>query len=494
MRYFSMFTGIGGFEIGIKQANKSYREYLSEQSRSREYIRQGWNISDNQMQWDKTEQQEYISENNSSRSSGNVECNCEEKAIRDSERDKSISEGYEGQLYNKTDSRNAESFIDSSGTLFQDRCEQGNTFSDDMGQDENDIEIRRQIRQTSERVLRERDGIRDDEESLQSGKGKPNFKEWECIGYSEIDRHAIGVFERHFPDIKNYGDATKIVPEELPDFDMLCGGFPCQSFSIAGKRQGFQDTRGTLFHEVLRIVEVKRPRFIFLENVKGLLSIDNGRCFHTIITSLQKLGYNIEWEVLNSKYFGVPQNRERVFIIGHLRGTPSRQVFPIGQGSFEIDKTPKQVSSAIHAGYYKQGGRDQQYIPVNATYRHPMEGFDGYDDMSPAIKSSQGSGNQIIVRPIALDLYNNKAHTDRTPALTEPHHNNLRMMVDNRIRRLTPVECERLQGFPDDWTRYDKNGKEVSDTQRYKMCGNAVTTNVIQAIVEKLIWRTPNET
>lgn len=325
------------------------------------------------------------------------------------------------------------------------------------------------------------------------GRTYTNDKGWQCIGFSEIDKHAIATFESHFPDIKNYGDATKINPSELPDFDMLCGGFPCQSFSIAGKRKGFQDTRGTLFHEILRIAKAKRPRLLFLENVKGLLSADDGRCFATIISSLDELGYDVEWQVLNSKYFGVPQNRERVFIIGHLRGESSRQVFPIGESSTKNMET--QTVGTIKAGYYKVGydnpvirthslqprSKDRpsykkaieaglsapggsghlskddgtsycldsgntQAIEINATYRHAMDGFKGYNNLSPAIKSSEGSGNQILI---------------------------------NKIRRLTPTECERLQGFPDNWTI-------GSDTQRYKQCGNAVTVNVIEAIAEKI--------
>jgi len=140
----------------------------------------------------------------------------------------------------------------------------------------------------------------------------------ECIGYSEIDKYAIQTYEKHF-NHKNYGDITKINPKQLPDFDLLCGGFPCQSFSVAGLRGGFEDTRGTLFFEIARIIREKQPRFLLLENVKGLLSHDKGRTFATIISTLNELGYDCEWQVLNSKNFGVPQNRERVFIIGHIR-------------------------------------------------------------------------------------------------------------------------------------------------------------------------------
>ena len=150
-----------------------------------------------------------------------------------------------------------------------------------------------------------------------------------CIGYSEIDKYAIKVYERNFPNVKNYGDITKINAKELPDFDCLVGGFPCQAFSIAGKRKGFEDTRGTLFFDLARILRAKQPRLFVFENVKGLLSHDGGRTFKTIIQTIDELGYDCQWQVLNSKNFGVPQNRERVYIVGHRRGTRRPDVFPI---------------------------------------------------------------------------------------------------------------------------------------------------------------------
>ena len=149
-----------------------------------------------------------------------------------------------------------------------------------------------------------------------------------CVGYSEIDKYADQIYQKHFGG-RNYGDATKINAKELPDFELLVGGFPCQAFSVAGKRAGFNDTRGTLFFDIARICKEKRPQHLVLENVKGLLSHDSGKTFQTILGVLADLGYFVEWQVLNSKYFGVPQNRERVFIVGHLGGEPRRKVFPI---------------------------------------------------------------------------------------------------------------------------------------------------------------------
>ena len=140
-----------------------------------------------------------------------------------------------------------------------------------------------------------------------------------CIGFSEIDKYASELLRAKWPNIKNYGDATKINPNELPDFDMLCGGFPCQAFSIAGKRRGFDDTRGTLFFEIARIVKIKRPKTLLLENVKGLLNHNKGETFRTILQTLSELGYRTQCMVTNSKFFGVPQNRARVFIIVWLK-------------------------------------------------------------------------------------------------------------------------------------------------------------------------------
>ena len=140
-----------------------------------------------------------------------------------------------------------------------------------------------------------------------------------CVGYSEIDKYARSIYEKHYPNHIEYGDATEIKTEELPDFDLLVGGFPCQAFSIAGKRKGFNDTRGTLFFEIARSLREKRPRYFLLENVKGLLSHDKGKTFQTILGVLSELGYDVEWEVLNSKNFGVPQNRERIFFKGYSR-------------------------------------------------------------------------------------------------------------------------------------------------------------------------------
>ena len=156
----------------------------------------------------------------------------------------------------------------------------------------------------------------------------------ECIGFCEIDKFARASYKAiHNTEGEiELHDITTVTDEEIRaigQVDVICGGFPCQAFSIAGARRGFEDTRGTLFFEIARFASILKPKYLFLENVKGLLNHDRGNTFKTILGALDGLGYDVEWQVLNSKNFSVPQNRERVFIIGHLRGQRTRRVFPI---------------------------------------------------------------------------------------------------------------------------------------------------------------------
>lgn len=284
-----------------------------------------------------------------------------------------------------------------------------------------------------------------------------NARQVLCVGYSEIDKYAIKVYEKQFKGVKNYGDITKINADELPDFDCLVGGFPCQAFSIAGKRKGFEDTRGTLFFDLARILRAKQPRLFVFENVKGLLSHDSGRTFKTIIQTIDELGYDCQWQVLNSKNFGVPQNRERVYIVGHLRGTPRPEVFPI-TGMDKEDYRGRATATGINNA---SRGYEARKEPI-----------------ANALRAGQMGSKNIIY-----------SKTIRSGGRSSPHGSKQNWDsydVEGRIRRLTPKECERLQGFPDNWTAQGTDGA-ISDTQRYKMCGNAVTTKVVQAVFERIL-------
>ncbi len=169
-----------------------------------------------------------------------------------------------------------------------------------------------------------------DHSELRCEQGGRRRAAFSCVGYYEIDKYAIQTYNKNFGSNFKQGDITKVRSEDIPEHDLLCAGFPCQSFSIAGKRGGFKDTRGTLFFEIARILRDKRPKMVLLENVKGLLSHDGGRTFGVILNTLRELGYVGQYEVLNSKNFGVPQNRERIFIFG-FRGERCPKVFPLGK-------------------------------------------------------------------------------------------------------------------------------------------------------------------
>jgi len=293
--------------------------------------------------------------------------------------------------------------------------------------------------------------------SLPKGRDKEGRHGAACVGFSEIDKYAIAIYQHHYPEHKNYGDATKIDPETIPDFDLLVGGFPCQAFSIAGKRGGFEDTRGTLFFDIARILKVKRPRQFVLENVKGLLSHDDGRTFKTIIAALAELGYCVEWQVLNSKNFGVPQNRERVFIVGHLGGIRGGQVFPIEPCYSENNQGSADIANCLDANYFKGpsagfGGKGRTMVGTLRTHKDG-EGFRKIQSgMSPAI-------------PARARQNGRRMKEDGEPAFTCTAQDQHGVFDGARIRRLTPTECERLQAFPDGWTKFgvfipeNKNGK-----------------------------------
>lgn len=316
--------------------------------------------------------------------------------------------------------------------------------------------------------------------SLFSGIGGFEYgiaKYAKCVGCSEIDRYARAIYKFHYPEHKNYGDARTINTSELPDFDLLVAGFPCQSFSIAGKRQGFMDTRGTLFFEIKRILSDKRPRYFLLENVKGLLSHDDRKTFVTIIRVLSDVGYRIQWQVLNSKDYGLAQNRERIFIIGNLREIPRPEIFPISEES----KNDNRIV-----------GKEIGMCLVRELTKNQAQGMRVYSSEGLSVQITSESGGWgpktgLYAVPIKY-LNRNQKNYKGDYSFVIDRVNTGGILKDSKIRKLTPVECERLQGFPDNWTQYgiiegEKVG--VSDTQRYKCLGNAVSTSVITRIMQK---------
>lgn len=315
----------------------------------------------------------------------------------------------------------------------------------------------------------------------------------ECVWANEWNKYASKIYRKQLGEVDTR-DITTVPTGEIPDHDLLVGGFPCQAFSIAGKRRGFDDTRGTLFFEIARILKDKQPKFFILENVKGLLSHDNGFTFKTIISTLTELGYDLQWQVLNSKNFGVPQNRERVFIVGHIRGQPRPEVFPIrkstglstessGQGEVENRIAPA-VTSNLKRGVHSGG---EAYIAQLNHPRHSNNRIYNPDGLAPTLHLKTGGWQEPKVaipvltpdRPIKRQN-GRRFKEDGEPSFTLTGQDKHGVSDGMRIRRLTPTECERLQGFPDGFT------EGVSDTQRYKCLGNAVSVPVVEAIARRL--------
>lgn len=354
----------------------------------------------------------------------------------------------------------------------------------------------------------------------------------ECVAFCEIDKFARASYKAiHNTEGEiELHDITQVTDEEIRSIghvDAICGGFPCQAFSIAGNRRGFEDTRGTLFFEIARFASILKPKYLFLENVKGLLNHDKGNTFEVILSALDELGYDVEWQVLNSKDFGVPQNRERVFIIGHLRGKRGRKIFPIGGNGATIDCEQPKINKV---GNIEKKGKSQsgdvvsvdslaptlcstttQKDPLkillagNLPGSHEQNGrvYDP-DGISPTLNTMQGGDRQpkIRVREATKQGYA-EASVGDSVNLSHPNSKTRRGRVGEgvantivtgdsqgvvtpnfRIRKLTPRECWRLQGFPD-WA-FDKAQEVNSNSQLYKQAGNSVTVNVIKEIARYL--------
>lgn len=283
-----------------------------------------------------------------------------------------------------------------------------------------------------------------------------------CIFSSDIDKWANKTYFLNFNEYPQ-GDITKISSENIPDHDILCAGFPCQSFSIGGYRKGFCDTRGTLFFEIERILKDKLPKAFILENVRGLVNHDKGKTFNIIKKSLQNLGYSIFYEIINSKDFGIPQNRERIYIVGFL-GQINEFKFPIPKkekvNAYEfLEKDPKgfQITETAnkhlekHYANFKVKKKINKDYPIFATEIRPSRCSFRNDGISPCLTAKMGTGG-----------------------------NNVPVLVDEK-RKLTVRECLRLQGFPDTYKIKENY------SQSYKQVGNSVTVPIIRSIGEEMI-------
>jgi len=296
---------------------------------------------------------------------------------------------------------------------------------------------------------------------------------FKCVFTSEINPHCQQVYETNFGE-KPFGDITKINPADIPDFDILLGGFPCQPFSISGKKMGFEDTRGTLFFDICQIIDSKQPKVVVLENVKHLIHHDKGRTFTVIIKDLMDLGYNVAHKILNAKDFGLPQNRERIFIIAtknhyfdFAKLKKKKKVilrdFLDTEGDFEfidkseytlIDIPKKQESGLLFVGYrnkntWKNGIRENTEH-LSRVHRQPNRIY-SIDGNHPTIPSQETTGRFFIYIP-ELDA----------------------------VRKLTLNECYKIMGFKPNFKKHSNVGEQ------YKQIGNSVAIPVIRAIAESI--------
>ena len=272
---------------------------------------------------------------------------------------------------------------------------------------------------------------------------------WQC----EKKEFCLDILEKHWPHVQRAQDIQEVVPDDIPEAEVWAGGFPCQDVSLArmGPRKGLRGTQSSLFFDFARLIEARRPQVVILENVAALLSSHEGRDFALILRTLADLGYGVAWRVLDSRYFGVPQSRQRVFIVGSLGDASS---------AAEILFEPE------------CGDRDSEKSRSN-----------GEKPVSP-FKISVGNPKQGFVKKLAHCLYAESARHTGTD-----WSRNYVSYPDGRVRRLTPLETERLQGFPDGWTmpEMEMPNQDSLDSARYHACGNAVSVPVVEWIGERLV-------
>jgi len=291
--------------------------------------------------------------------------------------------------------------------------------------------------------------------------------EYKSVFACDINKYAKQSFLANYNTDNWYDDITKRDHSKTPYCDLYVAGFPCQAFSVAGKREGFKDPRGTLFFDLFQYIKLKRPKYFILENVKGLVKHDKGNTFKTIMDSLESLNYTIYKKVLNTKDYGIPQNRERIFIVGftdvHTFDWPETKITEPIENFLDV---------RVDNSYYLTQPQINKINQCNKKHNKKIE-FDLWEEVINYIKNG--------VKWIA-DVRGDEGLRIRknrmSPCLTT---SSVPIIKRRKIRRLTPIECLRLQGFPDSFKRV------VSDSQLYKQAGNSMTVNVMAAIIKQVL-------
>lgn len=316
--------------------------------------------------------------------------------------------------------------------------------------------------------------------------------------FSEVDKHAVAVYKNQFKDSTYVGSVTDVRGADLPRIDLITFGSPCQDFSLAGKRKGMGGERSSLITEAIRLVHECRPRVFIWENVKGTFSSNNGADFWAVVRAFANIGnYRLEWQLLNTNWL-LPQNRERIYLVGHLAGKSEPKVFPIGQDdifSFSthteskrerkwVQVQPNRCAGTLTRRSHKMGVDDNYVRIIDPEVKGLRE--IRTEEAKKIRRESNKKGVDFCPRR-GKEIV--KRLDDVTGTITASPSVDTMVSINNVVRRLTPVEFERLQGFDDDWTKYgiyDGTKKEISDTQRYKLMGNAVTTSIVELIASKL--------
>ena len=350
---------------------------------------------------------------------------------------------------------------------------------------------------------------------------------WKPVGFSEIEKFPSQLLAHHYPDVTNYGDMTKFKEWNINEpVNLLVGGTPCQSFSIAGLRKGLDDPRGNLMLIYLAMADYFKPRWLLWENVPGVLSSNRGADFATLLQGMAQLGYGFAYRVLDAQYFGVPQRRRRVFVVGCLGDWRSAAKVLFESESLCRDITPRRgegqevancltkspsshsgfnpashegngvvwpapIASTLNASFGDKQGLENQHINqgaplfVQSVYEnHGTDSRIKEVDVCPTMTSRYGTGGNNIPLVQAFDAYNNSITGDVTKTLDtgSDYHHVPNLFKDMRVRRLTPKECERLQGFPENYT----NIPNAPDTGRYKALGNSMAVPVMRWIGERI--------
>lgn len=283
-----------------------------------------------------------------------------------------------------------------------------------------------------------------------------------CVFSCDKDRQARKTYEANFGE-EPEGDITTIAADSIPDFNILCGGFPCQPFSIAGKQRGFKDTRGTLFFEIARIIKAKQPEVVFLENVPNLARHDNGNTLRVILDTLKGLGYDVHYQVLNAAHYGVPQIRKRIYFVCFRKDLQVDFSFP--EPTFE---------DVAVEDYLEENVDETYYLDINSiTFYKPDTTVRQLDTYRMGYIKSISQGRRVYSVKGCTPTFVVSA---RGPAgSTEAYY------INGRVRRLTPYEVKRIMGFPDDFIFPVKKGRI------YQQLGNSVAVPVVRMIAEKIV-------